>query len=161
MPGICCYIDGMLLDSHLVPETAAKPRSFVGLMAIYESNYLRLLRLIPELDRLDGCFQSRVAGDCDLHVEILERCRYTLTLSLTYHFETDDGLLVDPDMTVRAYLDGQQAEVLAIGGTHRHATLRKFVQEHRRELNRRWRRNVVLNKWLDYLSEQGHLILER
>jgi len=161
LPGICCYIDGMLLDSHLVPETAAKPRSFVGLMAIYESNYLRLLRLIPELDRLDGCFQSRVAGDCDLHVEILERCRYTLTLSLTYHFETDDGLLVDPDMTVRAYLDGQQAEVLAIGGTHRHATLRKFVQEHRRELNRRWRRNVVLNKWLDYLSEQGHLILER
>lgn len=151
----------MLLDTHLVPETAAKPRSFVGLMAIYESNYLRLLRLIPEIERLDGCFQSRVAGDCDLHVEILERCRYTLTLSLTYHFETDDGLLVDPDMTVRAYLDGQQAEVLAIGNAHRHTTLRRFVQEHRRELDRRWRRNVVLNKWLEYLSEQGHLILER
>lgn len=130
-------------------------------MAIYESNYLRLLRLIPEIDRLDGCFQSRVAGDCDLHVEILERCRYTLTLSLTYHFETDDGLLVDPDMTVRAYLDGQLAEVMAVGNTQRHATLRKLVQEHHRELDRRWRRNVVLNKWLDYLSEQGHLILER
>jgi len=161
LAGSCCYIDGMLLDSQLVPETAAKPRSFVGLMAIYESNYLRLLRLIPEIHRLDGCFQSRVAGDCDLHVEILERCRYTLTLSLTYHFETDDGLLVDPDMTVRAYLDGQQAEVLAIGNTQRHATLRKFVLEHRRELDQRWRRNVVLNKWLDYLTEQGHLILER
>ena len=151
----------MLLDSHLVPETAARPRSFVGLMAIYESNYLRLLRLIPELERLDGCFHSRVAGDCDLHVEILERCRYTLTLSLTYRFETDDGLLVDPDMTVRVYLDGQQAEVLDIGTTQRHTTLRKFVEKHRRELDRRWRHNVVLNKWLDYLSEQGHLILER
>lgn len=161
MPGACCYIDRMLLDSHLVPETVARPRSFVGLMAIYESNYLRLLRLIPEIDRLDGCFQSRVAGDCDLHVEILERCRYTLTLSLTYHFETNDGLLVDPDMTVRAYLDGQLAEVMAVGNTQRHATLRKLVQEHHRELDRRWRRNVVLNKWLDYLSEQGHLILER
>lgn len=161
MPGSCCYIDGMLLDSHLVPETAAKPRSFVGLMAIYESNFLRLLRLIPEIDRLDGCFRSRVAGDCDLHVEILERCRYTLTLSLTYHFDTDDGLLLDPDMTVRVYLDGQQAEVLAIGNTQRHATLRKFVQAHRRELDQRWQRNVILNKWLDYLSEQGHLILER
>jgi len=151
----------MLLDSQLVPETVAKPRSFVGLMAVYESNYLRLLRLIPEIDRLDGCFRSRVAGDCDLHVEILERCRYTLTLSLTYHFETDDGLLLDPDMTVRAYLDGQQAEVLAIGNTQRHATLRRFVQAHRRELDQRWQRNVILNKWLDYLSEQGHLILER
>ena len=151
----------MLLDSHLVPETAAKPRSFVGLMAIYESNYLRMLRLIPELERLDGCFHSRVAGDCDLHVEILERCRYTLTLSLTYRFETDDGLLMDPDMTVRVYLDGQQAEALAIGKTQRHTRLRKFMEQHRRELDRRWRRNVVLNKWLDYLSEQGHLILER
>ena len=104
----------MLLDSHLVPQTIAKPRSFVGLMSLYESNYLRLFRLIPELGRLDGCFRSRVAGDCDLHVEILERCRYTVTLSLTYHFETDDGLLIDPDMTVRAYLDGKLAEVMAM-----------------------------------------------
>ncbi|MDJ0709893.1 MAG: DUF1249 domain-containing protein [Woeseiaceae bacterium] len=151
----------MLLDSYLVPETIAKPRSFVGLMALYESNFLRLLRLIPELDRLDGCFRSRVVGDCDLHVEILERCRYTLTLSLTYQFETDDGLLVDPDMTVRAYLDGQLAEVMAMGDCQRHTTLSELVQKHRNELDRRWRRNVVLNKWLDYLSEQGHLVLER
>jgi len=151
----------MLLDSHLVPETIAKPRSFVGLMSLYESNYLRLFRLIPELDRLDGCFHSRVVGDCDLHVEILERCRYTVTLSLTYHLETGDGLLIDPDMTVRVYLDGKLAEVMAIGDSRRHTTLQRLVDEHRRELDRRWRRNIVLNKWLDYLSEQGHLVLER
>ena len=161
MAGAGCYIRGMLLDSYLVPETAAKPRSFVGLMAVYESNYLRLLRLIPEVHRLDGCFRSRVAGDCDLHVEILERCRYTVTLSLTYHFETNDGLLVDPDMTIRVYLDGQLAEVMAIGIRQRHTTLRKLVNEHHKELDRRWRRNIVLNKWLDYLSDQGHLVLER
>jgi uncharacterized protein YqiB (DUF1249 family) len=151
----------MLLDTYLVPETIAKPRSFVGLMALYESNYLRLLRLVPELDRIDGCFRSRVAGDCDLHLEVLERSRYTVTLSLTYHLETDDGLLIDPDMTVRAYLDGQLAEVLAIGRSHRHPALRRLVHKHRAELNRRWRSNIVLNKWLDYLSEQGHLVLER
>ncbi len=150
----------MLLDSHLVPETIAKPRSFVGLMALYESNYLRLKRLVPELDRLDGCFRSRVAGDCDLHLEILERSRYTVTLSATYRFETEEGTLVDPDMTVRAYLDGQLAEVLAIGSRQRHPAWLRLVREHRRELDRRWRRNMVLNKWLDYLSEQGHLILE-
>ena len=156
-----CYSDSMLLDSYLVPETIAKPRSFVGLMALYESNYLRLLRLSPELDRLDGCFRSRVAGNCDLHVEILERCRYTVTLSLTYHLETDDGLLVDPDITVRAYLDGQLAEVMSIGECQQNMSLREIVHEHRKELDLRWRRNIVLNKWLDYLSEQGHLVLER
>lgn len=151
----------MLLDSHLVPETVAKPRSFVGLMVLYESNYLRLMQLVPELDRLDGCFRSRVAGDCDLYVEFLERSRYTVTLSLTYHFETDDGLLIDPDMTVRAYLDGRLAEVLSIGCQQRHPALRQLVREHREELDRRWRCNMVLNKWLDYLSDQGHLVLER
>jgi len=151
----------MMLDSQLVPQTIVKPRSFVGLMALYESNYLRLLRLLPELERLDGCFRSRVAGDCDLHLEVLERCRYTVTLSLTYHLETDDGLLLDPDITVRAYLDGQLAEAMMIGDRQRHVALRTFVEEHRRELDLRWRRNIVLNKWLEYLSDQGHLILER
>ena len=151
----------MLLDHQLVPQTIIKPKSFVGLMALYESNYLRLLSLVPELERLDGCFRSRVAGDCDLHVEILERCRYTVTLSLTYYFENGDGRIADPDMTVRAYLDGRLAEAMSLCGEHRHAELRRLAREHARELDRRWRRNIVLNKWLDYLSEQGHLVLER
>ncbi len=150
----------MLLDSLLVPETVVRPRSFVGLMALYESNYLRILRVIPEIDRLDGCFQSRVAGDCDLYVEIIERNRYTVTLSLTYHLPTDDGLLIDPDIMVRVYLDGQQAEVLAIGERQRHTALRRLVLAHRGELDRRWRSNMILNKWLEYLVDQGHLILE-
>ncbi|MBT8091413.1 MAG: DUF1249 domain-containing protein [Gammaproteobacteria bacterium] len=150
-----------MLDSHLVPETIVKPRSFVGLMALYESNYLRLLRLLPELERLDGCFRSRVAGECDLHLEVLERSRYTVTLSLTYHLETDDGLLVDPDITIRAYLDGGLAEAMAIGDRRHNVALRQLVREHRRELDQRWRRNMVLNKWLEYLSDQGHLVLDR
>ena len=151
----------MLLDSYLVPQTVVRPRSFVGLMALYESNYLRLLRLIPEIDRLDGCFRSRVAGDCDLHIEILERFKYTVTLSLTYFLETDDGLFVDPDMTVRVYLDGQQAEVMAVNDNPRHVALHDLVRQSHRELDLRWRRNVVLNKWLEYLSDKGHLVLDR
>jgi len=151
----------MLLDSHLVPETVVKPRSFVGLMALYESNYLRLLRLLPEIERLDGCFRSRVAGDCDLHIEILERCRYTVTLSLTYHLQTNAGLLTDPDMMVRVYLDCSLAEAMSVGNRQRHTALKELVMEHRRELDLRWRRNVILNKWLEYLSDQGHLVLDR
>lgn len=151
----------MLLDYQIVPQTIVKPKSFVGLMAMYESNYLRLLHLIPELERLDGCFRSRVAGDCELHLEILERCRYTVTLSLTYHFESDEGRVADPDLKVRAYLDGKLAEAMSLSGTHRHTELRRLTKAHRLELDARWQRNVVLNKWLDYLTHQGHLILER
>ena len=160
-PVTLCYIDRMLLDSQLVPETLVRPRSFVGLMAVYESNYLRLLQLVPELERLDGCFRSRVAGDCELFLEVLERCRYTITMSLTYQFDSDDGRIADPDVKVRAYLDGRLAEAMSIGVDHQHAELRRLIRKNRRELDARWRRNMVLNKWLEYLSDQGHLVLER
>jgi hypothetical protein len=151
----------MLLDYQLVPQTIVKPRSFVGLMLLYESNFLRLLQLIPELDRLDGYYQSRVAGDCDLHLEILDRSKYTITLSLSYFFKEGDLRIADPDMKVRVYLDGHLAEAMSLGGTHRHAELRRLSLAHRAELGVRWRRNIVLNKWLEYLTHQGHLILER
>jgi uncharacterized protein YqiB (DUF1249 family) len=151
----------MLFDCQLVPQTIVRPNSFVGLMSLYESNYLRLRQLIPEIERLDGCFRSRVAGDCDLYVEILERCRYTVTLSLTYHFENEQGGIANPDMTVRVYLDGMLAESMRLGTEQRHEGLRKLVRSHRGELDVRWKRNIILNKWLEYLSDQGHLVLER
>jgi len=131
-------------------------------MALYESNFLRLLQLVPELERLDGCYRSRVAGDCDLYLEIVERSRYTLTLALTYQFDSDDGVLADPDVRVRVYFDCNLAEAMSVGSKPpQHSELRRLVREHKKELDARWRRNIVLNKWLDYLREQGHLILER
>jgi uncharacterized protein YqiB (DUF1249 family) len=156
-----CYIGCMLLDYQLVPQTIIKPGSFVGLMSLYESNYLRLLLLIPELERLDGCFRSRVAGDCDFYVEILERCRYTVTLSLTYQFDNESGNVANPDMVVRAYLDGELAESMSLGVRNRNASLPRFNASRSRDLGARWKRNMILNKWLEYLRDQGHLILER
>ncbi len=151
----------MLLDHQLVPQTIIKPKSFVGLMALYESNYLRLLHVIPELERLDGCYRSRVAGDCELHVDILERSRYTVTLSLTYYFEDEHGRTADPDLVVRVYLDGKQAEVMSLRGKHRNAELQRLTAANSAEVDARWRRNIVLNKWLEYLTDQGHLVLDR
>lgn len=156
-----CYIRLMLRDYQLVPETIVRPRSFVGLMALYESNYLRLFQLIPELQRLDGYYRSRVAGDCDLHLEILERSRYTITMSLSYFFMEDGVRVADPDMHIRVYLDGRMAESMRFSGDHRHTELRRLCRAHRKELDSRWRRNIVLNKWLEFLMDQGHLVLER
>jgi uncharacterized protein YqiB (DUF1249 family) len=129
-------------------------------MSVYESNYIRLLNLIPDLEHIDGCFRSRVAGDCDLHVDIMERSRYTLTLTLTYFFQSENGRVADPDMLVRVYLDGKLAEAVSLGRKQRHVEFRRLLSEHGRELGPRWTRNMVLNKWLEYLLEQGHLVLD-
>ncbi len=151
----------MLQDYLLTQEIIVKPKSFIGLMSLYDSNYLRLKQLMPEIDRLDGYFRSRVAGDCDLHAEILERSRYTVTMSLSYFFFEQGVRIADPDMKVRVYLDGQLAESLGYSGEHRHAAFRRLTRMHGGELDVRWRRNIILNKWLEYLMDQGHLILER
>jgi len=151
----------MLLDHEIVPQAVAKPGSFIGLMSLYESNYLRLMQVIPELDRLDGYYQSKTAADCTLHLEILDRSRYTITLSLSYFFFDGEERLADPDMRIRVYLDGLLAEAMGFNGEHRHAELRRLWQQHRSELDARWRRNIVLNKWLEYLRDRGHMILER
>ena len=130
-------------------------------MSVYESNYLRLHNLIPELRQLDGCYRSRVAGECDFHLDILKRERYTLTMALTYYFETDSGRTADPDMLVRVYLDGQLAEAMSLGEDHRDVEFRRLCRPHDGELGERWARNVILNKWLEYLLDQGHLVLEQ
>ena len=57
--------------------------------------------------------------------------------------------------------DGQLTEAMTVGDKQRHVALQRLVREHRRELDDRWQRNIILNKWLDYLSDQGHLILDR
>ncbi|MBM38141.1 MAG: hypothetical protein CMO97_03625 [Woeseia sp.] len=147
-------------DSLLIPQTIVKPRTFVGLMTLYESNYIRLLRIIPGIHSMDGCFKSRSADNSELSVEILETSKHTITLSITYLLNTSEGLLSDPDMIVRVYLDGKQAEVLNIGKGRRVGALRRFASEHRKEIDRRWRLNIILNKWLEYLSDQGHLIID-
>ncbi|MCH8335619.1 MAG: DUF1249 domain-containing protein [Proteobacteria bacterium] len=151
----------MLQEYLLVPETIVKPGSFVGLMSLYESNFLRLQQLIPELYRLDGYYRSRVAGDCDLHVEILERSRYTVTMSLSYFFYEEGVRITEPDMKVRVYFDGLLAESTGFSGERGQAAFRRLSQVHRAELDARWRRNIILNKWLEYLMDQGHLVLER
>ena len=89
----------MLQDYLLSPETIVKPKSFVGLMSLYDSNFFRLNHLIPELHRLDGYYRSRVAGDCDLHVEILERSRYTVTMTLSYFFQEKRPRLCEISLT--------------------------------------------------------------
>jgi uncharacterized protein YqiB (DUF1249 family) len=99
-----------------------------------------------------------VQGDCDVHLQVVETTRYTMTLKLTYLFETpgNQDPFADPDFTLRIYQDARQTEALSCLNEHRHALLRRLSGEND-ELDRRWRRNVVLNKWLIYLLERGHL----
>jgi uncharacterized protein YqiB (DUF1249 family) len=150
----------MLVDSLIVPECLYRPGSFSGLMTVYESNFIKLRHLIPTLDALSDSAGPQVSSaqhDCDLHFRVMSRERYTTTLNLTYWFAvTGSPPAADPDLTVRIYHDARLAEAVAAVENHRHAMLRELAIRHSLELGRRWRRNIMLNKWLDYLLENGH-----
>lgn len=130
-----------------------KPRSFVGLMSLYESNYLRLRRLLGgSLPAPGERLASRASGDPELWLEGIDHSRYTATLRLTYVF--DDG--TDPDLVIRLYHDAHLVEAMHCGAPGRHPVLAGFRTGSGTELERRWARNLMLHKWLAHCHERGH-----
>ena len=151
----------MLVDSLIIPECIFRPGSFTALMTIYESNFIKLLHLSSELRSTPSSAQplliSRTDRDCDLHLKLLRRETYTTTVNLTYWFDQDAAEPVaDPDLTLRIYYDASLVE--AVSGRERAppSGASSSGSVHSLELDRRWRNNIMLNKWLDYLLDMGH-----
>jgi uncharacterized protein len=147
----------MFVDSLLVPQCIYRPGTFTGLMTLYESNFIKLNQLATVLEWPADAMVSSSPRDNDLYAEIVRREPYTTTLRLTYWFDDADGVATpDPDIVVRVYHDARLVEAVSSREAHRHTKLRELAFRSSAELDRRWRLNMLLNKWLDYLFEVGH-----
>lgn len=160
-----CYSPSVLADSYIVPQCRAEPRSLGALMALYEGNFIKLMALAPAVKRAcSGTAGTPVAavshtpGDLDLHLCVDAVTRYTVDLRLTYLFVDASGTTADPDLHLRVYLDARMVEVISWADSHRHEVLRQLAITSARELDRRWARNIMLGKWLDYLDDRGHTL---
>jgi uncharacterized protein YqiB (DUF1249 family) len=149
----------MLADSYIVPECDASPGSFGGLMALYESNYIKLSQLIGTPENLARDAVSVARRDFPLHLTLCETAKYTRELRLTYLFDSPTGMVADPDLGLRLYLDANLVEVTGWAAHHRHNALLQLRRRYGRELDRRWSRNMMLSKWLDFLQDAGHRFL--
>jgi uncharacterized protein YqiB (DUF1249 family) len=138
-------------------------------MTLYESNYIRLGWLVGDLRALDGQHRSRVDGDVELKLTVLERGPYTTTLALTYVFGADEAAspgrdaatIDDPNLEIRVYHDARLAEARTDVARPAHPGLRRLRDRAAREakdsaLGHRWARNMMLNKWLEYCADRGH-----
>lgn len=132
--------------------STATQRDLAGVMALYEENYIRLRTLVPALARMPERAVSRVQGCVDLHLEIVERARYTTTLRLTCLFpDGAGGRRREPDLTLRICHDARTTEALAVPIAQPGAATNA-----RETLQRCWRRNRFLHKWLGYCLRRGH-----
>ena len=146
----------MLNDTLTRVSWRARPRSFVALMGLYESNFIRLARLAGDLERLSGTHHSRVEGDCDLLLAVTERSPYTSLVELTYLIPGEAGPVHCPDMHLRIYHDARLVEAGDWAASRGQGVSRAGAGVAERELDQRWARNMMLNKWLEYCAERGH-----
>ncbi len=135
---------------------SSRGADFAALMELYETNYLRLRRLCPDLDRVEGVWVSKVPGASDLHLTVLERTPYTTRLHLTYAFATESGVRRQPDLMIRMFHDARQAEVVGRHCRRRGEDITLDAVAGVPGLTCRWRHNRFLFKWLGFCLVQGH-----
>ena len=59
-------------------------------------------------------------------------------------------------MRIRVYHDAHLVEAQGWAASHPHPLLKALRSRAERELDQRWARNLMLNKWLEYCVERGH-----
>ena len=146
-----------------MPDIASLTRethTLSRLIDVYESNFVRLNRLVPSIDDVDGVLRSRVADALDLYLTVHERTRYTTTVSLTYRFEGDEGLLLEPNARIRIYHDVRAVELL-FHSSRRARRMSPWRRGRRPEIERKWQMNRCLQKLLGFCHRQGHLFLNQ
>ena len=130
-----------------------EPRGFVSLMDLYENNFLRFRKLVPDLDALAEHAYSRINGCMGLHITVLDRSRFTTTLRMTYHFTEGSRLYAEPDLRLRVYHDARLVEVLSGHLKHGRQRLEHLPADAKLE---KWKLNRFLFKWLGFCLHQGH-----
>ena len=148
----------MILDHEIVPQSIAEPNSFVGLMTLYESNYIKLNHLFPRIRQYDTERSIKSFSGNDIHLRINKKTKYTMIISMTYTFEESDIIEYEPNLTIKIYFDSRSAEVINIGKLNKKSKLRDITYQNKNIINQLWRRNIILNKWLDYIIDCDYSI---
>lgn len=133
-------------------------RSFASLMELYENNYIYLRRLAPSLRHGTDHAVSRLDNGVDLHMSVLDRHRYTTSISLTHYFTAGGHQEALPDLNVRVYHDARVAEVMRNSDLATFAPWGRNQQPRPGTLAWRWEVNRFLNRWLRYCLGEGHAL---
>ncbi len=129
---------------------------FAWLMGLYAENHLRLARLFDPAPLVRGAYRSMGRDGLALEVEVVQRHAWMVEMRMSYALRDPETGLPDPSAHVRYYLDSRQAEVTHCYVGRRWQDVLGLAPPAKAVLAHRLRMNAFLNKWLDYLAQQGH-----
>ena len=123
---------------------------------ICESNYQKLLKLIPDLLTVKETAIGLASNNTTLHVTIIENTPYTMTVELSHCFNKNLEEFLEPAVKIRLYLDAQLAEVLSDHVRASVAQVFKNAGLSREIMHYKWRLNYFLQKWLDHCLKKDY-----
>jgi len=121
-----------------------------------ENNYQKLLRLIPDLSCLEDIAIGYSQGKPSLHVRILEKSTYTVTLTLSHCFQKNNRQLLEPAVKIRVYLDAGLVEVLRDHVRTPVFRVYRNPGQSREIMGYKWSLNYFLSKWLDHCLQTDY-----
>ncbi|KAE8176458.1 DUF1249 family protein [Photobacterium carnosum] len=125
-----------------------------SLMRLYETNYAKLLPLLPRSDMVGDMLVYLVCDDV-YQLEIIESTRYTtvITLGLLESEKVADYL--SPLLTVRLYHDARVAEVCAVQQISRLKPIYDYPNLRMHQKNEKHQVNLFLGDWLKHCLRHG------
>lgn len=118
-------------------------------MKIYEDNFRRLMLLMPEI-RVFGKQCQSMRHQEGLHVDVLERHKYTTVINLVQNLPLKFLSTAMSSMIVRVYHDAEVAEVLSYQGQYRFKAKYDYPNPGMCQVREKQRVNEFLGEWLDY-----------
>ena len=124
-------------------------------MAVCDANYLRLLKLFPDMRENAGHeFEVSPGGHAvRVRLHVLERGAFTTLLGLT-HVVPDDAA-PDPTFKVRVYHDARSAEVVEYQQQKRFAAVYDYPNAHMRQRDEKAQVNLFLGEVLAHCLRFG------
>ena len=120
--------------------------------------YQKLLIVVPEFWEIGEYAKSRVEGYMDLNLDVLITAKGYRRIALSHYWKHDSGdMIPDPDMEIGVYRDWEMAEALTYQDMYEYNAVYSSPDG---QADRRYylHCNAFLEKWLEALVEQGHLL---
>ena len=132
---------------------------------IYDTNYERIIELIPDLTSLKiGDYRkSEAPGFMDLHLDILDKNESEMKIALSHNYKQNGDTMADPDMEIRVYLiDGwRKAEALTYQQDGLGLYQEVYPSQGYVRPKLKTQLNSFLRQWLINLKHQGHSLMKQ
>ncbi len=130
----------------------------VAHLAECDANYVRIMMLMPDLDRVNE-HEFCVGNYCvPVRLSVLERFPYTTTvrlLQLSHELTAEEFTLAPPSITVRLYHDARTAEVIEYQNHRRWQAVYAYPNREMHLPNEKAQVNAFLSEYLSHCLRHG------